>query len=231
MSTPREWEVLDVQRPLAVTQYGRMRVRMLCVGIGDGGLLVVSPGGLDDARYATMAGWGTPRFLLAPNHFHSLGLTEWQARFPDAKVVAHAAALPRLTKRLPGLSIAPLSTLEGALPPGVRLLNPPGARQGETWVSVATPSGTCWYVTDAMVNESRLPGGISGWVMWAVGFRTGLMVNPAFKRFFLSNRARYKDWVHAELERDRPTMFVPSHGDILRGADVADRLRAVTDAA
>jgi len=57
------------------------------------------------------------------------------------------------------------------------------------------------------------------------------MTNPIFKRLFLKDKAAYKAWVSAELDRDRPTLFVPSHGDLLRGADVVDRLRAATDAA
>lgn len=33
------------------------------------------------------------------------------------------------------------------------------------------------------------------------------------------------------LDRHRPTLFVPSHGDVLRSDDVAERLRDATAAA
>jgi hypothetical protein len=55
--------------------------------------------------------------------------------------------------------------------------------------------------------------------------------DPLFKRLFLADKASYKEWVRAELDRDRPVLFVPAHGAPLRGADVYSRLRAVTDAA
>ena len=58
-------------------------------------------------------------------------------------------------------------------------------------------------------------------IMKLLGFRTGLMTNPFFKRLFLSDKAAYKAWMLAELERDPPVLFVPSHGAPLRGADLA----------
>ena len=57
------------------------------------------------------------------------------------------------------------------------------------------------------------------------------MTNPFFKRLFLADKAAYKAWVHAELDRDRPALFVPAHGAALRGPSVCADLRAATDAA
>ena len=185
---------------------------------------------MSDAGWEALARLGAPRFLLAPNHFHNAGLAAWQARFPEAKIVAHPRALPRLRKKLPGLTIADLAPLVAALPTDIRVFSPPMAKQGETWVSIATQHGVAWFVTDALVNEERLRGAM-GLFMRLMGFRTGLMTNPFFKRLFLSDKAAYKAWMLAELERDRPTLFVPAHGAVLRGTDLVDRLRAATDAA
>jgi hypothetical protein len=223
----REWEVFDAARPLAATLYGSIRARMLVVGLGERRLMVVTPGRLDDARMAALAEWGEPAVLVAPNHFHHLGLRPWVERFPAAKVVAHERAIPRLRKQVRGVEFAPLESV--ALPAGVRFLCPPGARTGETWLSVDLPDGGIgWFVTDAILNETRLPPGLVGWVMWAIGFRTGLMTNPAFKRFFVPSKAKYKAWVLEQLERERPVLFVPAHGQILRGAEVVERLGAAT---
>jgi len=233
MTMPADaWEIYDDARPFAGAIYGRMRVRMVVVGLVGGGLLVVSAGALlGEAQWERLARWGAPRFLLAPNHFHNVGIPAWKARFPEAAVVAHARAQPRLRRKLPGVAIGGLSGLEAALPDGVRIFGPPMAKQGETCVSVRTPEGTAWFVTDAILNETRLPRGPFGLFMRMLGFRTELITNPFFKRFFLPDRAAYRAWVSAELDRDRPAIFVPAHGAVLRGADVADRLRAVTEAA
>jgi glyoxylase-like metal-dependent hydrolase (beta-lactamase superfamily II) len=225
------WQLHDESVLLATTTYGPQNARMAVIGIGDGGLLIVSPGtGMSDAAWARVAAWGAPRFLLAPNHFHNAGLAKWQARFPAAQIVAHPRALARLRKKLPGREIADLAPLQAALPPGVRVFNPPGAKQGETLVAVQRPAGPAWFVTDALVNESKLPGGATGLLIRLLGFRTGLITNPFFKRFFLADRPAYKQWLLAELERDRPTLFIPAHGDPLAGPDLVDRLRATTAA-
>lgn len=226
------WEIYDEALPFAGAVYGPRRVRMAVIGLGGGALLVVSPGGsMTEARWEQLSRWGTPRFLLAPNHFHNAGIAAWKARFPEATVVAHPRAQARLRKKLPGVAIGNLAPLEAALPEGVRVFSPPMAKQGETWVSVKTKEGTAWFVTDGILNEERLPRGAVGFVMRLLGFRTELMTNPFFKRLFLTDKAAYKAWVGAELDRDPPTLFVPSHGAPLRGADLCSRLRAATDAA
>lgn len=231
-SADTQWEIYDASLPFAGATYGSQRARMAVVGLGGGALLVVSPGApVSEAGWDQVTKWGAPRFLLAPNHFHNGGIATWKARFPEAAVVAHPRALARLRKKVPGVAIEDLSTLEGALPDTVRIFSPPMAKQGETWVSVKTLEGNAWFVTDGVVNQERLPRGPLGLVMRVFGFRTELMTNPFFKRLFLTDKAAYKTWMAGELERDRPVLFVPSHGAALRGPDLVDKLRAATDAA
>jgi len=226
------WEIYDASLPFAGALYGPQRVRMAALGLGGGALLVVSPGApLGEAPWDELARWGTPRFLLAPNQFHNLGIAAWKARFPDATVVAHPRAIARLRKKVPGVPIEDLARLEAALPTGMRLLAPPMAKQGETWVSVRTNEGAAWFVTDGFVNEEHLPRGPMGLLLRLLGFRAELMTNPFFKRLFLEDKAAFKAWARAEIDRDRPVLFVPAHGAPLRGATVAERLRAAIDAA
>lgn len=232
MSAARDddWEIFDDDRPFAGAIYGAARVRMALVGLGGGALLVVSPGApLSDARAERLARWGSPRFLLAPNHFHNGGIAVWKTRYPDARVVAHPRAQKRLRKKVPGVAIEDLALLEPALPAGVRIFGPPMAKQGETWVSLATAAGRAWFVTDGILNAERLPRGATGLVLRLLGFRTGLMTNPFFKRLFLTDKAAYKAWLCAE--RERPTLFVPAHGAVLRGPEVWRELIAVTESA
>lgn len=227
MSAPDpSWDHYDETLPFAATRYGSQNVRMAVIGLGGGDLLVVSPGApLDEARWEQVARWGTPRFLLAPNHFHSLGIGAWKARYPEAVVVAHPRAHRRLQKKLSGIDIHDLATLEAALPSSVGVFGPPMAKQGETWVSVETQGGRAWFVTDAFVNEERLTGA-TGLLLRLCGFRPGLIRNPFFTRFFVEDRAAYAAWFEEALERDRPQLFVPAHGKTLRGPDVVAELRA-----
>lgn len=232
MTTAREWEVFDDERHLLGTTYGSQRVRMLTLGLRGGGLLVVSPGaGIEERRMIELERRGRPRFLLAPNHFHNEGLSAWRARYPDARLCAHPRAHARLRKKVLGASFEGLDALSEALPEGARVFGPPMAKQGEVLVSTPTKEGTAWFVTDALLNEARLPGGPLGLLLRLLGFRPGLLTNPFFKRMFLESKAAYKEWMRAELSRDPPQVFIPSHGEVLRGPDAAAKLLAATDAA
>lgn len=225
-----EWEIFDESVPFLGGIYGPQKVRMAVVGLGGGRLLVITPGTpMTQERWSALEKWGTPAFLLAPNHFHNLGVREWVGRYPSVRVAAHPTALPRLKKRLPEIAWEDLTGLTDALPKGMRLFSPPQAKQGETTLSLDTAHGRAWFVTDNLLNWDRFPKGPLGWMMWLVGFRTHLQTNPFFKRVFLTDKNEYKQWIKAELDRDPPTFFVPSHGLVLRGPDVADRLRAATE--
>lgn len=202
-------------------RYGPQKVRMVALQLRDGGSVVLSPGACDEATLAEVAAWAPPRFLLAPNHFHNGGIALWKRRFPDAAVVAHPVAQPRLRRQVPGVEFGGLEALEAALPDGARLLCPPGARQGETWLSAPCGEGRAWFVTDALVNEPRLAPGPLGWGMWLVGFRPGLIVNPFFRRFFLDDARAFAAWTRERLAEDTPTVFVPSHGRIVHEEAVA----------
>ena len=226
------WEIYDETLPFAGTRYMRGTARMIVLGIGDGDLLVVSPGtSMTDSKWDELAAWGTPRFLLVPNLFHTVGVKSWKERFADARVVADASIHKRLRKKLPGITIEPLDVLTAALPDTVRVFGPPMAKQGETWLSIQLPTGRAWFVTDAIVNINKLSGGAMGLMFRVVGFRERLMTNPLFKRIFLRRKGAYKAWVAEQLERDVPTMFVPAHGVALHGDEVRRRLQEVTDSA
>ncbi len=224
MPTTETWDIYDPDLPLAGIRYGDIKARMLVVGLGDGQLLAVSPGTIDDEAFAQVDKWGTVNWLLAPNHFHWWGLPVWAKRYPNARLVAHPNALPGLRKRCKALAVGDVADLAKALPKHVKLHHPPTATHGETWVQVQTSAGRALFATDGIINEKRLPGFPVRWVMKALGFRTGLMTNPAFKRFFLRDKAEYKAWVAALLQNEPPTHFIPSHGQAIQGADTAHRL-------
>jgi hypothetical protein len=227
-STSEPWEIFDASAPLLGARYGKANVRMVALGLRGGGLVVASPGTrVSDERFAELERHGEPRFLLAPNHFHNAGLALWKARYPRAQVVAHPTAHARLQKKLPELGpIGGLEALEAALHEGARVFGPPMAKQGETWLSVPTAEGRAWCVCDAVLNDPSI-----SFAFRLLGFRPVLMTNPLFKRLFLKSKADYKRWMLGELERERPTLFIPSHGTVLRGDSVSSELRRVTEEA
>ncbi len=226
MPTVETWDIYDPTLPLAGIRYADIKARMLLVGLGDGQLLAVSPGTIDDAAFAEVDKWGKVTWLLAPNHFHWWGLSIWKKRYPDVRVVAHPNALPGLRKKVKGLEIGDVADLKAVLPKHVKLHHPPSAKQGETWVQVQMTTGRALFVTDGIINEQRLPRPPVGWIMKLLGFREELMTNPAFKRFFLRDKEEYKAWVAALLQNEPPTYYIPAHGQSFHGPGTASRLSA-----
>ena len=82
----------------------------MCVIRLPGGVLVHSPVALTDARAEAVAALGPVRWIVAPNLIHSLHVTLWAERFPEAEVLVS----PRFPKRHP--DIRHDAVLDGPLP-------------------------------------------------------------------------------------------------------------------
>lgn len=210
--------------------HGVPALRSAAVRLRSGGTLVVGPPSrAPDGVHDELATLGAPELLLAPNHFHNLGLAAWSRRYPDARTVASATAAPRLRRRVP-VAIHPLADLAAVLPPHVTLLEPAGTRTGEVWLRVEGPDGVGWIVCDAFFNFPVTPTGPVGWIMAATAGSPGLRIGGSFRVLGLRDRPAYAAWLRARLAEDRPSWVLPAHGDAVEGDDVAARLTAVTDA-
>ena len=74
--------------------------RMSVIRLGDGQLMLHSPGGLDDATAAAISKLGRVGHIVAPGTLHHLHVAEAQRRFPDAQT--HLC--PGLERRVPDLA-------------------------------------------------------------------------------------------------------------------------------
>lgn len=202
----------------------------IAVRARDGGLAIVSPtAGLGDAAHEALRALGEPRFLLAPNHFHYLGLREWTERYPGATVVASATARPRLSARSP-LAFGELDALRAALPEAVTVVEPPHTKTGETWLRVATARGPAWVVGDAFFNVAGRATGAMGLVLRATRTAPGLSLGKTFVWLGLRDKRSYAAWLAEQLDGDPPALLVPCHGDVYDGEDLVERLRALARA-
>jgi hypothetical protein len=190
----------------------------------DDGVLVYSPTYDGDATFERLEALGTPRVLVAPNHFHHLSLARFVARYPQAAVVASEKACPRLRKR--GHAVQPLSSV--TLPDDVRWLVPEGTRAGEAFISTIDRDGArAWIVCDAFFNVERPVTGMAGVVLRALDTTPGLSLGKTFRWLALDDRRAYAAWMLDALARERPTRLYVSHGETAQGDDLADRLAQI----
>lgn len=209
--------------------YGVPALRSAALRLPSGGTLVMGPPPrTPDAAHAELATLGPPELLLAPNHFHNLGLPGWSKRHPDARTVASDTAAPRLRKKVP-VAIHPLADLAAALPAHVTLLEPAGTRTGEVWLRVEGPDGVGWIVCDAFFNFPVTPTGPVGWIMSLTSGAPGLKIGGTFRFLAVRDRPAYAAWLRAQLAADRPSWVLPAHGDPIDGEGVAERLTALAD--
>jgi hypothetical protein len=202
-------------------------LRSVAVSLVGGGTCVVSPTkGLSADGLVEV---GAPELFLAANHYHWLGIPEWTARFPGARVVATAIASKRL-ERLLGAPPASLSVLAERLPPSVSLLEPEGVDSGEVWLEIVDGEARTWIVCDAFFNEAEHPSGFFGFGCRITGTTAGLRLGQTWKYLQLGDRAAYRAWLCDRLTSAPPTRLVMAHGRVIEAPDLGQRLeRLVRD--
>lgn len=197
--------------------------RSLCVPLDGGGLLVVSP---IRGTARSLEELGEAAAVLAPNHFHYLGVEELTSRHEAALVGASAVAAPRLEKKM-GRPLAPLDAIRERLPRAVTLLEPPGLKTGEVWLRAETARGVAWAVGDAFFNVNDPVSGGTGLVLKLTATVPGLRVGRTFRWLGIGDRPAYRAWLRRQIEDDRPRVLIPAHGDVVEGDDLAERLAAI----
>lgn len=201
-------------------------IRGTGVKLPDGTWLVISPVRETVPRaHDWLEEHGRASLLLAPNHFHNMGLRSYVERH-GARVVAASSRVARVT----GLKTHGLELVRERLAPSMRLIEVPGTRTGEVWLSVDTPEGRAWIVGDAFTNFPRTPKTGFGAMAWMLGLTGGVVASPTFKWVALADRERFPGWLDEQLAQDRPQILVPAHGQVLRAPDLAQQLSAAAQA-
>lgn len=207
-------------------------LNMLAVKLPDNGLLLYSPAWLGPGTFEAVDALGEVRALVAPNHFHHVALPRYRKQYPKAHAVASHGALPRLEKKgHDGLS--PLSEIAGQLPPDAHFIVPEGTKTGETWLSLPGEKGRTWLVCDAWFHVTRPLTGLKGALLRALQIGPGLSVGKTFRWLAMRDRGAYVASARAALEKDKPAIIMPSHGEPLQGeggAAAFERARAILDA-
>jgi hypothetical protein len=231
------WTTLDADLGLYSTTYRFKgnRIHTLAVRLGGGTLLVAGPGTeVPAASWAELDGLGEVAAVVSAGPFHHLGMPAWKARYPGARLFAGAVGCKRITAQHKGvdLGLEELAALQPLLPDHVHVGEVAGMRQPDLHLVVEDGrGGSTWFSNEVLTNEPDWPAATPIKLLFKLtGTGTGLTVNHFTRLAFGGARRPIGDFFRAELAARPATRLVPSHGDIVEGADLPERLRAVFDA-
>lgn len=174
-------------------------------------------------QLAELQGIGRISTLIAPNHYHHLGLKPWLAQLGPLRLIASATATSRLVQQT-ALRFDRPESLAELLPAGGAIWCPPGTRNGELWLELQDGAQRIWVVGDAFFNVARAPKGLAGLLLRLTASVPGLRVGRTFGWLGLRDNWAYAEWLHAALRDEPPTQLIPCHGDVATGSDLAARM-------
>lgn len=200
--------------------------RSSAVALPGGGYAIFSPGAAVVESFARDLG-GPVHFLIVPNSYHASGVPAWMQRFGQARVATSAGAAGRVASKGVALT-ATLDDVRARLPAGVALLELPGTRIGEVWLTASTAEGTAWFVGDTFFNlerTSRRP--LVRLMSRVLRSGPGLAISGLMKWIGVSDRRALRAWLLDRLGHDQPRLLVPAHGGIVRSATLATMIESL----
>ncbi len=195
-------------------------LRCAAIRLRSGRLCLYSPvAGFGSEARESLAHLGDVKLLLAPNQYHNKALAEYGTAFPGATLCCAEAAKPRLEK-ITGLSFEPLDVLAADLPEGMDIITPEGLKTGEIWIRAAVGDALAWIVTDAFSGPKAKIG----------DYAEEADMLGTFPKYGIGNRMAYRAWLQRELTTAPPSVIVPCHGAMIRGAALkANLLKLIED--
>lgn len=166
--------------------------------------------------------------IIFPNHFHYMGVQAWLEQYPNAALYASKKAKPRLEK----LGFEHIKVLENerpALPAGYDIVVPPGHRGGDVWITKTSEDGNnVWITCDSFLNYDRVSNQpIARAMQKVLGAAPGLKISQVIKWLLLDKRRAFKPWVLEQLEKDQPSILIPSHGEVAKDSALTEQLKGV----
>lgn len=225
------WQTLEQHPELSWARYKVPNFASNCMVLkhGHGQWTVLSPGeelldnwpGVDDTV--------TTLNIVMPNGFHYMGVSAWQARYPNARFFASRQAIARLTSK--GLrNILPLEDHSMVLPEGYQWLIPPGHRAGDVWLCKRSEHGNLWITCDSFLNYARYSHQpVARLLQKTLNAAPGLKISQVVKWFILTQRSAFKTWALQRLADFPPQLLLPSHGELDQAANLAERLQQLLE--
>jgi hypothetical protein len=200
------------------------------VSLGDGRLLVLSPGtDTTDADFAELDALGNVEALVAPGAYHNMGLPAWSARYPDAGLYGPRAAAKHVAKVHPTLApLQDLDALKAILPSDTEVWEVDGCGQPDALLVVRRADGTTWFTNEIITNWAAWPSKLFFKIVFKLtGARLGLDVSTMALMFIKGKKPPVRAFFEGKLASHPPTRLIPCHGQIIDDPQLKDRLAEV----
>jgi hypothetical protein len=191
----------------------------VAIQVNENEFVVISPG--KPLLDAWPEAWNRPDIklhIIMPNGYHYMGVKHWQQRFRHFELYASRQAITRLVQQGVVASENEIYALEERQPPlpdGYSVLLPPGHRAGDAWIKKESKQGCLWITCDSFLNYDRLSNQpVARFTQKLLDAAPGLKMSQVVKWFIIEDRAKFKTWVLNQLQLDKPTTMIPSHGEI-----------------
>ena len=197
-------------------------------------IVVISPGkallGAIPKEWMNEAPW---LHIVMPNSFHYMGVKAWKETFPKHRLYASKGAIKRLVSKAVARQAAEITALEEEQPPlpfNYSLLFPPGHRGHDVWLKKYEKQSktSLWITCDSFLNYERMSNQpVAKTMQKALGAAPGLKMSQVIKWFILDNKSAFKKWALAQIDNDRPTTLIPSHGEVLESKELGEQLKSL----
>lgn len=200
----------DLPMPLTLLER-----RMTVVRLKDGRLIIYSAIALDEPQMRVLEDFGTPSFLIVPNHLHRNDAFIWKQRYSKLLVVAPSGARTQVEEVVPVDTSTPDFHDDA-----VRFIEVPGTAGREGALEVREGERLTLVLNDIVGNLPKS----HGFVLRALGFATDRPRVPRMVRRVLVKdphalRAQLEAWAEQPVDR-----ILVSHGrPILAAAQEALR--------
>lgn len=198
-----------------------LKRNMIVARLPDGRLFLHSVVALDEANMAKLDALGEVGFIVAPGPGHRIDLARYHARYPNAQMLAPAAARKKIEEVCP-MNGSCEQGLAGIA--GVKVHTIPGMPV-ECLYELDTEGGKALVVNDMLGHGAPQPG-IAGWLFAQLGTPGGKLGLPRIVNFFqVKDRPALRSFVVQLSTRDDLRVLTLSHGAALT-TDVAGQLKA-----
>jgi hypothetical protein len=214
--------------------FGKSPMNSFAVDLGDGRLMVISPGtDMADTVLDELDELGTVEALVSPGAFHNMGLARWKERYPKARLFATTSGIAHIAKQHPALpAMEPLSALREIAGDDIHLYECPTKKHEDLLLFVTRGGHSVLCTNEVLANMVELPSNLIFKLLFKLTKSgPGLGFNNLVLKFIKVNRKAYAIFAQELIAKHSVTHFAPCHGAVLRGADTSDRINAVLAAA